>query len=307
MKAEVVKKDGNKIQLLLKETQTSEVNALRRAILSDVPKMAISRVRFEMGLIEDGGNHFESVNALPDEVIAHRLAMLPIPTYYDRFCFPEDDPANEGLPEDQWGSPASQIIYHCSVRGPVRDDEEEHRVVRVGDLNVLGEADLQIPEQYKGIPLTTLVRGQYLEFYAYAVFGRGNEHAKFIPASGVTFHAREVARLVTKGKKSKVLFDLDLSTSDGRAIDAKLFGKDGVVSDIETVESVRRALAHVSRGTNRDSDFANAIVLEEVEGEYVFEFETDGALMPEEVFNRACSELSERFDRISSELELALA
>ncbi|MDP7000855.1 MAG: hypothetical protein QGH90_03035, partial [Candidatus Poseidoniaceae archaeon] len=111
----------------------------------------------------------------------------------------------------------------------------------------------------------------------------------------------------TKGKKSKVLFDLDLSTSDGRAIDAKLFGKDGVVSDIETVESVRRALAHVSRGTNRDSDFANAIVLEEVEGEFVFEFETDGALMPEEVFNRACSELSERFDRISSELELALA
>ena len=307
MKAEIVKKEGNRIQLLLKGTNSAEVNALRRTILSDVPKMAIDRVRFEMGLIEDDGTHFESINALPDEVIAHRLAMLPIPTYYDRFVFPEQDPANEGLPEDQWGSPASQIIYHCSVKGPGKDSEEESRVVRAGDLNVLGEADLQIPEQYKGIPLTTLVKGQYLEFYAYAIIGRGSAHAKFIPASGVTFHPREVAKLMTKGKKSKVLFDLDLSTSDGRKIDAKLFNKDGLVDDLDTVEEIRQSLAHVSRGTNRDSDFDNAIVLEEISGEYVFSFETDGALQPEEVFNRACAELAERFDRLSGELDLALA
>ena len=307
MKAEIIKNEDNQIQLLLKDAKTSEVNALRRTILSDVPKMAISRVRFEMGLIEDNGESYESVNVLPDEVIAHRLAMLPIPTYYDRFVFPEEDPANEGLPEDQWGSPASQIIYHCSVRGPSKDSEEEYVVVRAGDLNVLGEADLQIPEQYKGIPLTTVIRGQYLEFYAYAVIGRGSEHAKFIPASGVTFYQREVARLMTKGKKSKVLFDLNLTTEDGRAIDAKLFGKDGLIDDIDTVEEIRRALAHVSRGTTRDTDFGNAIVLEEVAGEFVFTYETDGALKPEEVFNRACEELSVRFDRISDELDLALA
>lgn len=307
MKAEIIKNEDNQIQLLLKDAKTSEVNALRRTILSDVPKMAISRVRFEMGMIEDNGESYESVNVLPDEVIAHRLAMLPIPTYYDRFCFPEEDPANEGLPEDQWGSPASQIIYHCSVRGPPKDSEEEFVVVRAGDLNVLGEADLQIPEQYKGIPLTTVIRGQYLEFYAYAVIGRGSEHAKFIPASGVTFYQREVARLMTKGKKSKVLFDLDLTTEDGRAVDAKLFGKDGLIDDIDTVEEIRRALAHVSRGTNRDTDFGDAIVLEEVAGEFVFTYETDGALKPEEVFNRACEELSDRFDRISDELDLALA
>ena len=307
MKAEIIKNEGNQIQLLLKDAKTSEVNALRRTILTDVSKMAISRVRFEMGLIDDNGESYESVNVLPDEVIAHRLAMLPIPTYYDRFCFPEEDPANEGLPEDQWGSPASQIIYHCSVRGPSKDSEEESVVVRAGDLNVLGEADLQIPEQYRGIPLTTVIRGQYLEFYAYAVIGRGSEHAKFIPASGVTFYRREVARLVTKGKKSKVLFDLALTTEDGRAIDAKLFGKDRVIDDIDTVEEIRRALAHVSRGTNRDIDFGNSIVLDEVAGEFIFTYETDGALKPEEVFNRACEELSARFNRISDELDLALA
>ena len=140
MKAEIIKNEGNQIQLLLKDAKTSEVNALRRTILTDVPKMAISRVRFEMGLIDDNGESYESVNVLPDEVIAHRLAMLPIPTYYDRFCFPEEAPANEGLPEDQWGSPASQIIYHCSARGT-----PEGHTVTAADLNVLGEDKLQIP------------------------------------------------------------------------------------------------------------------------------------------------------------------
>lgn len=307
MKAEVINHEGNSIKLLLSDTQTSEVNAIRRTILSDVPKMAINKVRFEMGMNQDNqGEYFESINALPDEVIAHRLAMLPIPTYYDRFCFPEEDPANEALPEDQWGSPASQIIYHCSVRGPSADDEVENRIVRAGDLNVLGEADLHIPEPCKEIPLTSLVRGQYIEFYAYAILGRGRDHAKFCPAAGVTFHPRENARLANK-KKAKTLFDLELSTPDGRAIDAKLFGKDGVIDDIETVAAVRSSLAHVSRGTNRDSDFSDAILIEPVGGQFIFSFETDGSLTPQEVFNRACDELAGRFNRLTAEIDIALA
>lgn len=306
MKSKVVSQEGNKITLLLTETKTAEVNAIRRTILSDVPRMAINKVRFEMGLTQDSqGEYFESINALPDEVIAHRLAMLPIPTYFDRFCFPEDDPANEGLPKDQWGSPASQIIYHCSVRGPSAESDVENVIVRAGDLNVLGEADLQIPDAYHDIPLTSLVRGQYLEFYAYATLGRGREHAKFTPASGVAFHPRETATLHDK-KRAKILFDLKLSTSDGRAVNAKLFGG-GTVEDHGTVAAISEALAHVSRGTNRDGDFDDAITIDQVENEFLFMFETDGSLSPEEVFNCACDELTQRFSSISEELDLVLA
>jgi len=306
MKSKVISQEGNKITLLLTDTKTSEVNAIRRTILSDVPRMAINKVRFEMGLTQDSqGEYFESINALPDEVIAHRLAMLPIPTYYDRFVFPEDDPANEGLPEDQWGSPASQIIYHCSVRGPSADSDEENVIVRAGDLNVLGEADLQIPEAYHGIPITSLVSGQYLEFYAYAILGRARDHAKFTPASGVAFHPRETATLHNK-KAAKILFDLNLSTPDDRAINAKLFGS-GTVKDIETVSAISDALAHVSRGTNRDGDFDNAITIDQIDNEFYFMFETDGSLTPKEVFNRACVELNQRFSSISDELDLVLA
>jgi len=39
----------------------------------------------------------------------------------------------------------------------------------------------------------------------------------------------------------------------------------------------------------------------------VFSFESDGSLPPEEIFNRACQELVSRFDKISGEIDIALA
>jgi DNA-directed RNA polymerase subunit D len=263
--------------------------------------MAISKVRFELGQTQDQkGEYFESVNALPDEVIAHRLAMIPIPTYLDEFVFPEDDPANEGLPEDQWGSPASQIIYHCSIRGPSSEDRDETKTVRAGDLNVLGETKLQIAESHQDIPITILLHGQYLEFYAYATLGRGRDHAKWAPASAVSFHQREVAVLNNK-KKAKILFDLDLGVSQAD------FGKDGRIEDIDMVEKMRKAMAQVSQGTGRDADFDNAISMEKVDKEFVFSFDTDGSLSPEAVFNQACEVLSSRFVLINEELDTVLA
>ena len=163
MKAQVVDgwPKGNRIRIVLSETNAAQVNSLRRAIIADVPKMAITKVRFEQGVTQDNqGEVIESVNVLPDEVLAHRLAMVPVPTFLEEFVFPEDDPNNENLPEDQWGSPLSQIIYHLSIRGPNSDFEEEFKTVYAGDLNVLGETKLQISEDHKKIPLTILNKGQ---------------------------------------------------------------------------------------------------------------------------------------------------
>ena len=291
---------GNRIKILITDTDAAQANAIRRTILTDVPKMAISKVRFELGQTQDQkGEYFESVNALPDEVIAHRLAMIPIPTYLDEFVFPEDDPANEGLPEDQWGSPASQIIYHCSIRGPSSENKEETKTVRAGDLNVVGETKLQIAESHQAIPLTILLHGQYLEFYAYATLGRGRDHAKWAPASAISFYQREIAVLNNK-KKSKILFDLDLGVSQAD------FGKDGRIENIDMVEKMRKAMAQVSQGTGRDADFDNAISMEKVDGEFVFSFDTDGSLSPEAVFNQACEVLSSRFVLLNEELDAVL-
>ncbi len=308
MKAQIVEgwPKGNKIRIILSETNAAQVNSLRRAILADVPKMAITKVRFEQGVTQDNqGEVIESVNVLPDEVLAHRLAMVPVPTFLEEFQFPEDDPNNENLPEDQWGSPLSQIIYHLSIRGPNSDSDEQFKTVYAGDLNVLGETKLQIKEEHARIPLTILSSGQYLELYAYATLGRGREHAKWCPAAAVTFQPRQKA-VLSKPKKANVLFDLDLTSKSGRAINSKLFTKKEC-SDVDSVLDLERAMHQIGYGTGRDEAFDNAIEMEEMDGEYIFSFESDGSLSPEEIFNAACGELVSRFEKITGEIDAALA
>ena len=298
MKAEIV--DGwpkdNRIRIVLSDTNAAQVNSLRRAILADVPKMAITKVRFEQGVTQDNkGEVIESVNVLPDEVLAHRLAMIPVPTFLEEFVFPED----------QWGSPMSQIIYHLSIRGPNSDSADEFKTVYAGDLNVLGETKLQIKEEHSRIPLTILSKGQYLELYAYATLGRGRDHAKWCPAAAVSFQPRQKA-ILAKPKKANVLFDLDLTSKSGRAINSKMF-KNKECADVNAVLDLERALHQVGYGTGRDEAFDNAIVMENIEGEYVFSFESDGSMPAEEIFNRACAELVSRFEKITGEIDAALA
>jgi DNA-directed RNA polymerase subunit D len=308
MKAEVVEgwpKD-NKIRIVLSDTNAAQVNSLRRAIIADVPKMAITKVRFEQGVTQDNkGEVIESVNVLPDEVLAHRLAMVPVPTFLEEFVFPEDDPNNENLPEDQWGSPLSQIIYHLSIRGPNSDSADEVKTVYAGDLNVLGETKLQIKEEHSRIPLTILSKGQYLELYAYATLGRGRDHAKWCPAAAVTFQPRQKA-VLAKPKKANVLFDLNLTSRSGREINSKLF-TNKECTDVDSVLDLERALQQVGYGTGREDDFDNAIVMEDIEGEYVFSFESDGSMPAEEIFNKACEELVSRFEKITGEIDAAFA
>jgi DNA-directed RNA polymerase subunit D len=288
--------DGTRIKVHMLETDRAFVNAIRRTLISDVPKMAITRVRFELGTTQDGatGESFESINALPDELIAHRLAMLPIPTYLDEFHFPDECPDCAEIVEAERGCPRCQVLFHCSVRGTV-----EGVWLRAGDLNVLGDEKLQIPEVYQSTQLTKLFKGQYIEFYAYATLGRGRDHSKWCPVAAVTFIPRQVGRLNNKSK-SKLLWNLNLG------ITAKDFGKDGVLDDFSKVEELKRNLHHVGEGTAIVEDFADAVALEDIPGEFILGFETDGSLSARVALQEAFKVLEASLDSLNGDLTAAL-
>lgn len=310
MKTEIVEgwPQGHEIRILISETDTSQVNAIRRALIADVPKLAITRVDFSQGVTQDNkGEVVESVNALPDEVIAHRLAMIPIPTNLDEgLVFPEDCDNCRDVVEKDKGCPMCQVLYTLSARGPSSDSEEELKTVFAGDITTISDPVFDIREEHKQIPLTVLSKGQFLEFYAFAVLGRGRDHAKWSPVAAVGFRPQQIA-VLNKPKKASVLFDLGLTTTDGTPINAKLFGKDKKVTNINHVMDLEKALHQVGAGTGRDGDFDQAITMEPVDGAYVFAYETDGSLDPVTAFNMALDELSARFDNLSEELASALA
>ncbi|MGD9963710.1 MAG: DNA-directed RNA polymerase subunit D, partial [Thermoplasmata archaeon] len=55
MKIDIVEMTPTKAQLVINDTNPTFVNALRRIITSDVPKMAIDNVEFHLGPIMDEG------------------------------------------------------------------------------------------------------------------------------------------------------------------------------------------------------------------------------------------------------------
>ncbi len=310
MKTEVVEgwPQGHEIRILISETDASQVNAIRRALIADVPKLAITRVDFSQGVTQDNkGEVVESVNVLPDEVLAHRLAMIPIPTNLEEgLVFPDECENCRDVVEKDKGCPMCQVLYTLSARGPSADADEDFKTVYAGDITTISDPVFDIRDEHKQIPLTVLSKGQFLEFYAFAVLGRGRDHAKWSPVAAVGFRPHCVA-VLNKPKKAEVLFNLGLTTTDGVAIDAKLFGKDKKVTNINHVLDLEKALHQVGPGTGRDADFDDAITMEPVDGAFVFSYETDGSLDPVTAFNMALNELSKRFNNLSEDLASALA
>ncbi len=289
VKTKIIEESDEKIRILLTDTDRAFVNAIRRTLMSETPKMAIDKVRFEMGTVEQDGEVWETNGPLPDEMIAQRLAMIPIPTVHDEFHFQDKCPECAELVEKDRGCPLCTMIYTCKEFG-----SDGGRIITAGDMSYLGEDRLNIPEKYRSIPITKLSKGQMVEFYATAIMGCGSEHAKWSPVSGVTFTPRRVGVLNNK-TKAKILWGLKLT------IKAKDFDGDRL-EDLDMVEQLIDDLNHVGPGTEESREFKDAITLEEVPGEFILSFETDGSMTPKVAFEQAIAQLSERFGELEEDI-----
>ena len=297
VKTKVIEESDEKIRILLTDTDRSFVNSIRRSLISDTPKMAIDTVRFELGTIEMDDEVWETNGPIPDEMIAQRLAMLPIPTRHDEFYFQESCPNCSELVVEDRGCPLCTMLFTCKSFG-----SEEGRMVTAGDMNFLGEERLSIPEKYHTIPITKLFRGQMIEFYATAVMGRGRDHAKWSPVCGIAFTPR-YAGVINIMSRAKVLWDLGLT------ITAKDFDSNKVGARLEDIDKVAQLiddLHHVGEGTEESREFKDAITLEEVPREFILSFETDGSMTARVAFEKAIEELSGRFGNIEEDFKAVL-
>ena len=293
VKVTIIEESDDKIKILLADTDRALVNSIRRSLISDTPKMAIETVRFEMGTIEQEDQVWETTGPLPDEVIAQRLAMIPIPTRHEEFHFQHECPNCAELVEEDRGCPMCTMIYTCKAFG-----SKEGTMVTAKDLNYLGDSSLEIPELYKSIAITKLFNGQMVEFYATAIMGRGRDHAKWSPACGVAFEPRKIG-IINNKTKAKILWDLKLG------ITAKDFS-DGKLEDYFKVEELKSQLHHVGEGTEESRAFKDAVTLENIPGEFVLSFETDGSMTPRTAFNMAVKELAGKFNIIEQDTKAVL-
>ena len=124
--------------------------------------------------------------------------------------------------------------------------------------------------------------------------------ASTAPAAPSKWPMADLFELINNNKtKAKILWDLKLG------ITAKDFS-DGKLEDYFKVEELKSHLHHVGEGTEESRDFKDAITLEDIPGEFVLSFETDGSMTPRTAFNMAVKELAGKFNIIEQDTKAVL-
>ncbi len=157
MKIEVLEKDDINLRIVVRDADVPLMNALRRIVLAEVPAMAIDEVVM-----------IENSSILQDEMIAHRLGLVPLKTDLDEYNLPEDCDC-----KSEFGCPNCRVTLTINA-----ESNEGTRTVYSGELVSENPAVVAVSEK---IPLIKLAKGQKLKLEAYARLGKGKVHAKWQP------------------------------------------------------------------------------------------------------------------------------
>jgi len=147
------KKDGI-IVFALKNSNPAFANTLRKYILEKVPTMAIEDVEFR-----------KNGSVLYDEIIAHRLGLLPLTTDLKSYVLQKDCKCNGE------GCARCTVKLSLKAKGPCTVYASE-----------LKSKDAKIKAFHPKTPIVKLLKGQDLEFEATAILGLGKDHVKWSPA-----------------------------------------------------------------------------------------------------------------------------
>jgi DNA-directed RNA polymerase subunit D len=147
------------LRLIVEDVDTAFMNSLRRIMLAEVPSMAIDEVVV-----------VENSSMIHDEILAHRLGLIPLKTDLDSYNLPEDCTCKSEL--------------GCNLcRASLTLDVEAGDNIRTVYSNELVSENPSIVPVSDKIPIAKLAPAQKIKLEAYARLGKGEKHAKWQPVS----------------------------------------------------------------------------------------------------------------------------
>ncbi|MEM2954612.1 MAG: DNA-directed RNA polymerase subunit D [Candidatus Nanoarchaeia archaeon] len=153
MKIRLLKQEENKLIFIVEGVGPALINAIRRAAMYEVPVLAIEDVYV-----------LQNSSVLYDEIIAHRLGLIPLTTNLKTYNLPSEC------------SCKGKLCAKCSVKGYLKAK---------GPVTVYAEdlkfKDPSVKVIYPKMPLVKLLEGQEIELEFVAILGKGKEHSKWSP------------------------------------------------------------------------------------------------------------------------------
>ncbi len=161
MAVELLELQKESVAVRLDGYDLNYVNAIRRYIMSEMPTLAIEDVVV-----------VENSSLIYDEIIAHRLGLVPLKT-------PKKYLEQEGV----------QLMMVLDAKA-----EGGTRTVYSGEL--VSVEDKEVYPISTEIPLLKLTKGQSIKIEAYAKLGSGKNHSKFSPVSRATVKPTPIVKII---------------------------------------------------------------------------------------------------------------
>ncbi len=174
MEVKVLKADEKSLEIELRGFPLSLANALRRHLINEVPTMAVEEVMI-----------IENTSSMYNEVLAHRISLIPFKTDLDHFVLPEECDCGNRLGCEK-----------CVVRFSLRA-KATSGVITVYSRDMIRETGTEVVEPVSGdFPIVKLAPGQAIELELYVRLGTGKKHAKWIPGIATLYDGPEGSRVL---------------------------------------------------------------------------------------------------------------
>lgn len=163
MEVKILEINDLSIRFILRGMPIPIVNSLRRIMIAEVPTMAIEDVFM-----------IENSSPMEDEVLAHRLGLIPLKTDLDTYVLPEECDCQSEL-----GCSKCSVLLTLDVEA-----SDSVRTVYSGELK---SSDPKVIPVSDKIPVVKLAPRQRVQLEASARLGRGKTHAKWQPVSACAY------------------------------------------------------------------------------------------------------------------------
>jgi len=262
MKVTVLSTGDDTIRFTVDGCDAAFANALRRTMVAEVPTMAVEDIFY-----------YDNTSVVPDEVLAHRIGLVPLKTDLEHYVLPQDCTCKAEL-----GCPKCRVTLSLNVKA-----EDEPRTVYSGDLQPVDPAIAPVSPY---IMLAKLAPGQSVSLEAYAQLGKGKQHTKFSPVSMAVYHnvaeiksdAETASRCAEEAPTGVVVSKKDTV----KVVDIQAFGRSKSCVALLGDETLK---SHM------------------VPDEYVFAVESTGALPPDRIVVEAVRILTAKIEEVKRKVE----
>lgn len=270
MKIEVLEKDDMNLRIVVRGADVPLMNALRRIGLAEVPAMAIDEVVM-----------IENSSILQDEMIAHRLGLVPLKTDVDNYNLPEECEC-----KSEFGCGQCRVTLTLNA-----ESTEETRTVYSGEL--VSENPSIVPVSEK-IPLIKLAKGQKLKLEAYARLGKGKAHAKWQPVCVCAYKYYPKIE-VPKEKCEDCTRCVDMCPK-------KVLAMKGEKVDVRDILACNLCMDCVESCPKKDQ----GIKVGWEKNDFIMNIESNGVLPPERVLQEATKILDKQLNEFEELLKVEL-